>query len=52
MKGRKGIDQKWMGVGKQLGEVEGGETIIRKYYVKRKTIFNKKTNGLFAIAFL
>lgn len=30
------------GGGEELGEVEGGEAIIRTYYMRKKSIFNKR----------
>lgn len=36
MRDRKRIDPDGRGVGKELGGVEGGRTIIRVYYVRRK----------------
>lgn len=38
---RKGVDLDGRGYGEELGEAEGGETVIRVYYVKKKqSIFN------------
>lgn len=33
------------GVGEELGEVEGGETIIKIYYMRKMSIFSKRKNG-------
>jgi hypothetical protein len=35
------MDQGGTGRGEELGNVEGGETVIRIYYVRKKSIFNK-----------
>lgn len=43
MRDRKRIDPDGRGGGKELGEVEGGKTIIRVYFVRRKkSILNKR----------
>lgn len=41
MRDRKRMDSDGMGVGEALEELEGGETIIRMYYVRKKSIFNQ-----------
>lgn len=38
---RKGVDWDGRGGGEGLGGVEGGETIIRIYYVRNESIFNE-----------
>jgi hypothetical protein len=40
MRDRKGVDQDGRGSVEDLGEVGGGETVVRVYYVKKKSIFN------------
>ena len=42
MRDRKGVDLDGRRGGEELGGVEGGETIIRIYYVRKKSIFNKR----------
>lgn len=44
---RKGVDLDGRAGGKKLGGVEGGSTIIRIYYVRKMTIFNKRKKYLF-----
>lgn len=41
MRDRKRVDSDGTGGGEALEELEGGETIIRMYYVRKKSIFNK-----------
>lgn len=43
MRVRNGIDPDGMGRGEKLGKVEGGETIIRVYFMKNSN-FNKRKN--------
>jgi hypothetical protein len=38
MKYRKGVEPESKGCGEGLGEMEGGEAIIRIYYVRKKYI--------------
>lgn len=33
------------GGGEELGEIEGGEAVIRVYYVNKESIFSKRKNG-------
>lgn len=43
MRDRKGVDLDGKGCGEKLGEVEGGKKImIRIYYVRKTSIFNKR----------
>jgi hypothetical protein len=42
MRDRKQIDPDWKGIGKELGEVERGEIVIRIYYMRKRSIFNKR----------
>lgn len=37
---RKGVDPDGKGGGEELGEVEGGETVIRTDFVRKESIFN------------
>lgn len=50
MRDGKGVDQEGRGNGKELGEVEREETIIRTYSMRKQSIFNKqkkiKKNGV------
>lgn len=41
MRDRKGVDLDGRGGGEELGE-EGRETIVRIYYMREKSIFNKR----------
>ena len=41
MKDRKGVDLDGRGGGEELGGVEGGEIIIKIYYIRTKSIFSK-----------
>lgn len=40
----KGVESKWKEAGEELGKVEGEETIIRMYYVRK--IFSIKGKSL------
>lgn len=40
------MDQEKMGAGEKLGGVEGGETIIRIYCMRKESSFNKKEKKL------
>lgn len=42
MRDRKRVNPDVRGGGKELGEVERGETLIRIYYVRKKIYFKKK----------
>lgn len=42
MRYRKGVDPDMRGGGKALKELEGEEDIIKVYFVRKKSIFNKK----------
>ena len=44
MKDRKGVDLEERGGGEELGRVEERETIIRKYCLRKESIFNKSKN--------
>lgn len=41
MRDKKGVDLDRRRGGKELGEVEGGETVIRICYERKEAIFNK-----------
>lgn len=45
MRDRKRIDPDGRGVGKELGGAEGGKTIKRVYYVRRKKIHSQQKGG-------
>jgi hypothetical protein len=40
LKGRTGVAHAGKGLGEELGEVEGGETTMRIYYIGKEPIFN------------
>lgn len=42
MKYRKKMDPYGRGVGEELGGLEGEESVIRIYYMRGKSIFNKR----------
>lgn len=42
MKAKKGVEPEGRGSGKELGGVEEGETAIRTYCMRKKSIFNKR----------
>ena len=42
MRDRKGVDLEGRRGGEDLGRVEGEETIIRIYYMRKESIFNKR----------
>ena len=42
MKARKEVDLNASGDKEKLGEVEGGETVIRIYCMRRESIFNQR----------
>ena len=42
MRRKKGSGSGWEGSGEELGGVEGGETIIGIYCMKKESIFNKR----------
>jgi hypothetical protein len=42
MRDRKGVDPNRRGSKEELGGVEGGETIFRIYYMRKKSIFNRR----------
>lgn len=44
IRGREGVDPDGRGGGKELGGAEGGETIIRIYYVRKKIFSIKGKN--------
>lgn len=44
MTDRKGGDLDGKGGSQKLGRVEGGETVIRIYYMRKKSIFDKRKN--------
>lgn len=35
-----GLDRR--GVGEKLGEIEGGETVLQLYYMRKKCVLNKR----------
>lgn len=39
-----GVDLDRRGGGEELGRTEGEKTVIRKYYMRKKSIFNKRKN--------
>jgi hypothetical protein len=42
MRDRKGVDLEGRRGGEDLGRVEGEESIIRIYYMRKESIFNKR----------
>lgn len=42
MTGRKGIDQDGTGVGEDVRGAEGGETVIKIYFIQEKNLFSIK----------
>lgn len=40
MKGRKGVNLEGRGVWEGLDRIEGGETIIKIYYMRKEIVFN------------
>lgn len=45
MRDGKGVDPDGRGSGKELGGVEGGESVIRVYYMRKESIFNRGDGG-------
>lgn len=41
---RKGLDFGGRGGGEELVEIDGKETILRLYYMRNKSVFNKRGN--------
>ena len=39
------MDPEGRGDGEQLRGVEGGETVVKLHYVRKKSIFNKRREG-------
>jgi hypothetical protein len=44
LRDRKGVDPDWEGSGEELEVIEGGENVIRIYYVRKNILVDKKVS--------